>query len=170
MKKTIILVITLLVLTTAFGQQIIDSTRVALASPDGNYAISFYQKRNADNTRTMFYTVDFKSQPVIHESEMDIQLDKNRSERATDLKVDNYARWCENLMVTKIRSSSSDATWKPVYGERSEIRDHYNAVTIELVKEDNPIYLVHVEIRAYNEGVALRYFFPENSKGTYYRV
>src|SRR5688572_21179588 len=148
MKKTFILVITLLVLTTAFGQQVIDSTRVGLASPDGNYAISFYQKRNADNTRTMFYKVEFKSQPVIHESELDIQLDNKLSERAMALKVDSHARWCENLMVTKFSLYSRDTTWKPVYGERSEIRDHYNAATIELVKDDNPIYLVHVEIRA----------------------
>jgi hypothetical protein len=170
MKKTIILLITLLVMTTAFGQRVIDSTRVVLASPDGNYAISFYQKKNADNTRTMFYKVEFKSQPVIHESELDIQLDNKLSERAMALKVDSHARWCENLMVTKFSQYSRDTTWKPVYGERSEIRDHYNAATIELIKDDNPIYLVHVEIRAYSEGVALRYFFPENSKGTYYRV
>lgn len=170
MKKTIIHVFTLLVLTTAFGQQVIDSTRTALASPDGNYAIFFYQKRNADNTRTMFYKVDFKNQRVIHESELDIQLDNKLSERSMALKVDSHTRWCENLIVTNVSTSSYDTTWKPVYGERSGIRDHYNAITIELIKDDNPIYLVHVEIRAYNEGVALRYFFPENSKGTYYRV
>jgi alpha-glucosidase len=39
-----------------------------------------------------------------------------------------------------------------------------------MVKDDNPIYWMHVEIRVYNEGAALRYFFPENIKGTYYRV
>src|SRR5687767_1558962 len=99
MKKTIILIITLLVMTTAFGQQIIDSTRVALASPDGNYTISFYQKKNADSTRTMFYKVDFKNQTVIHESELDIQLDNHLSEQAMALKVDSHVRWCENLMV-----------------------------------------------------------------------
>ncbi|HEX8460194.1 MAG TPA: glycoside hydrolase family 97 catalytic domain-containing protein, partial [Segetibacter sp.] len=32
------------------------------------------------------------------------------------------------------------------------------------------IYVVHIQLRAYNEGIAIRYFFPENAKGTYYRV
>ncbi|WP_315821591.1 glycoside hydrolase family 97 protein [Paraflavitalea speifideaquila] len=38
------------------------------------------------------------------------------------------------------------------------------------MKDDNPIYPVEIVIRAYNEGAAIRYYFPENVKGTYYRV
>jgi alpha-glucosidase len=170
MKKIILLVTSLLVLTVAFGQGIIDSTKAVIVSPDRNYTVYFYQKRNADDTRSMFYKVDFKNQPVIHESELDIQLDNNLSERAMALKVDSHVRWCENLKVTGISFLSRDTIWKPVYGEYNTIRDHYNAAAIALVKDDNSIYPVHVEIRAYNEGVAIRYFFPENAKGTYYRI
>ena len=57
-----------------------------------------------------------------------------------------------------------------MYGEKNLIRDHYNAATIHLIKDDNAIYKIYVEIRAYNQGAALRYFFPENEKGTYYRI
>lgn len=160
----------LLIAGNCFGQPVIDSSKATVQSPDRNYIVSFYQKKNADSTRTMFYKVDFKNQPLIYESVLDIQLDNNLSERAMALKVDKHARWCENLVVRKISSSSVNTSWIPVYGERSMIRENYNATTIELVKDDNPIYLMNVEIRAYNEGVALRYFFPENSKGTYYRV
>ncbi|MFC0772139.1 glycoside hydrolase family 97 protein [Terrimonas alba] len=170
MKTFFTILIFLLVLADVSGQHIIDSTKTTVASPDKNYTVSFYQKKNMDGTRTMFYKVDFKNQPVIHESVLDIQLDNNLSERAMALPVDRHAKWCENLTVKKINSSSFDTSWIPVYGERNKIRDHYNAVTIEMIKDDNPIYLMNVEIRAYNEGVALRYFFPENSKGTYYRV
>lgn len=170
MKKNIFIVIFLLIITGAYSQQIIDSTKVTVVSPDKNYIVNFYQKRNNDGTRTMFYKVDFKNQPVIHESVLDIQLDNNLSERAMALPVDRHAKWCENLAVKKITSSSADTSWIPVYGERNIVTDRYNAVTIEMIKDDNPIYLMNVEIRAYNEGVALRYFFPENSKGTYYRV
>jgi hypothetical protein len=46
-----------------------------------------------------------------------------------------------------------------------EIRDHYNETDVTLVKDDNPIYVVQVQLRVYNEGVAIRYFFPENVKG-----
>ncbi len=70
--------------------------------------------------------------------------------------------------MTNFHSASKDTTWLPVYGEQSQVRDNYNAVTIELVKDDNPIYTMSVQIRVYNEGAAIRYFFPENPKGTYY--
>ena len=170
MKKFLSIFIFLSLLMNVSGQEIIDSTRVKVVSPDKNYVFSFYQKKNVDGTRTMFYKIDYKGQSVIHESVMDIQLDNNLSERAMALKVDKHARWCENLVITKISSSSSDTSWVPVYGERKVVRDHYNASTIEMIKDDNPIYPVNVEIRAYNEGTAFRFFFPENIKGTYYRV
>jgi alpha-glucosidase len=154
----------------AVAQTVIDSTKALITSPDKNYVVVFYQKQNADGTRTMCYTLTFKQQPVISESVLDIQLDNNLSERAMALKVDKHAKWCENLQVKAIRYASKDTSWKPLYGERSVIKDNYNAVTIELVKDDNPIYPMNVELRVYNEGAAIRYFFPENIKGTYYRI
>ena len=170
MKRSFLISAFLLIISDLFAETIIDSTRAIVTSPDKNYTVSFYQKRNTDGTRIMYYKVDFKARPVINESVLDIQLDNNLSERAMALKVDKHKNWCENLTVKRITTASKDTSWKPVYGERSTIRDHYNAAKIELVKDDNPIYLMNVEIRAYNEGIAIRYFFPENEKGTYYRV
>lgn len=170
MKRIIAIAAALFVLHNVFAQNIIDSTKAVLTSPDKNYVVTFYQKQLADGTRGMFYTLNYKQQSVISESALDIQLDNNLSERAMALKVDKHAKWCENLQVTAIKYSSKDTSWKPLYGERSVIKDNYNAVTVELVKDDNPIYRMHVELRVYNEGAAIRYFFPENIKGTYYRV
>jgi len=170
MKRILFIVFTVFVSAVAVAQGIIDSTKATITSPDGAYNVQFYQKQHSDGTRTMFYKVDFKQRPLIYESELDIQLDNNLSERAMALKVDKHTRWCENLVVQKIRYDSKDTIWRPPYGERSSIRDKYKVVTIELLKDDNAIYPLQIEIRAYNEGVALRYFFPENVKGTYYRV
>lgn len=170
MKTMIFLVASLFALGRAAAQNIIDSTKAVIRSPDKNYVVTFYQKQNADGTRELFYTLNYKQQPVIAESVLDIQLDNNLSERAMALKVDKHAKWCENLQVKAIRYDAEDTSWLPLYGERKAVKDNYNAVTIEMVKDDNPIYHMNVEIRAYNEGAALRYFFPENIKGTYYRV
>jgi hypothetical protein len=170
MKNIIAISGALLLLTGAYSQEVIDSTKAMVSSPDKNIAVSFYQKRSGDGTRTLYYKLDYKGQPVVSESVLDIQLDNHLSEQAMALKVDKHAKWCENLVVKAIRFSAKDTSWKPVYGERSVIKDNYRAVTIELVKDDNPIYPMHVEIRVYNEGAAIRYFFPENEKGTYYRV
>ena len=150
--------------------QVIDSTKHLLASPDKNIVVNFYQKRLTDSTRAMYYTVDFKGKHVILESDLDLQLDNHLCEQAMALKIDRHAKWCENLKVTGFETLTKNTSWKPLYGERSEIKDNYNAITIHLVKDDNPIYKMDVEIRAYNEGAAVRYFFPENEKGTYYRI
>lgn len=155
---------------SSWAQTILDETRTSVQSPDKNITVQFYQKQLATGKREMYYELCYKNVPVINESALDLQLDNNLSERAMALKVDKHAKWCENLKVTGIHTFSKDTTWQPVYGEQSQIRDHYNAVTIETVKDDNPIYTLHVEIRVYNEGAAIRYFFPENPKGTYYRI
>jgi len=148
----------------------IDSTVTVVKSPDKNITVRFYQKKMTDTTRAMYYTVSYKDKPVILESLLDIQLDNHLSEQAMALKVDKHKRWCENLQITGTTFSSRDTVWKPVYGEKSSIRDNYTKVAIHLVKDDYPIYKMDVDFRVYNEGVAIRYYFKENEKGTYYRV
>lgn len=152
------------------AQRIIDGSLVTIQSPGKNLTVRCYQKKMSDTTRALFYTVDYKGQPVIGESLLDIKLDNHLSEQAMALKVDGHKDWCENLKITHIDYVAKDSSWQPVYGEQKNIRDHYNEAVIHLIKDDNPIYKLDVQLRAYDEGVALRYFFPENEKGTYYRV
>ncbi|HXO77964.1 MAG TPA: glycoside hydrolase family 97 N-terminal domain-containing protein, partial [Puia sp.] len=170
MKKGLLHALCLLLAVAGYSQSVIDSTRTVLRSPDGNLMVQFYQKRLSDEKRAMYYVVTYKSKPVIGESLMDIQLNNSLSEKAMGLKVNSHAHWCENLRMVKVTTESKDLVWTPVNGERSGIKDRYNEALIGLMKDDNPIYTMNVEIRAYNEGVAFRYFFPENPKGTYYRV
>ncbi|WP_208809205.1 glycoside hydrolase family 97 N-terminal domain-containing protein [Mucilaginibacter metallidurans] len=172
MKKNAIILITGLWLSCFIsvvrGQGIKDSV-LSLRSPDKNITFRFRQKVEAGK-RTMHYSVDYKNKPVILESVLDLQLDNDLSEKAMALKVDQHKNWCENLLITGVYSSRHDTTWAPVTGERAMISDHYNAMNITLVKDDNPIYVMQVQVRVYNEGVAFRYYFPENPKGTYYNI
>lgn len=150
--------------------QIMESTKETVVSPDKKLSFTFYQRKLSDHTIAMFYSVTYNSASIISESELDIQLDNNLSERAMALPVDKHTRWCENLVMTAANRFSKDTTWTPACGERSAIKDKYNSLVIHLIKDDNPIYKVDLEIRMYNEGAAFRYFFPENVKGTYYRI
>jgi alpha-glucosidase len=160
----------ILVHTAPHAQTIVAGSEAGVASPDQRLQLRFYQKQQPDGKRQLYYSVKYKNQAVINESLLDLQLDNHLSESAMALKIDRHQQWFENLAVTGIRSASHDSSWKPANGEQAEIRDHYNTLTVDLVKDDNPIYPLSVEIRAYNEGVALRYVFPENVKGTYYRI
>jgi len=165
-----LLVIVSFIALAAKGQNTVKGSSVNLQSPDQNLTLKFHQKSFSDHKRKMYYEVNYKGKEVIKESALDIQMDNQLSEKAMALKIDQHKDWCENLEIKDIRTVTHDTTWKPVNGESSQIRDHYNEVDITLVKDDNPIYVMQVQLRVYNEGVAIRYFFPENVKGTYYNI
>jgi alpha-glucosidase len=141
-----------------------------VASPDGHIVLELAQKMDAAGKRVLSYNVRYDGATVIRDSQLELRLDNHLSENAMALPVDHHARWFENLRVTGVRRSSHDSTWTPVTGERAQIRDRYEALAVDLVKDDNPTYRLAVEVRAYDEGVALRFAFPEHEKGTYYRV
>ena len=141
-----------------------------LASPDGKLVLTLQQQTDAAGKRALYYHVRYGDQAVIGKSLLELRLDNHLSESAMALPVDRRSRWFDNLRVTGVRRSSHDSTWTPVTGERTSVRDHYLAMAVDLVKDDNPLYKLSVEMRAYNEGVALRFAFPENEKGTYYRI
>ncbi|AYD47725.1 glycoside hydrolase family 97 protein [Arachidicoccus soli] len=170
LNKTFLGLLCFFLLGNAKADSIHKSEKYKIQSPDKHLSIQFYQLENANGKRTMYYEVEFNNQLVIKPSVMDINMDNHLSEEAMALKVDKHKDWCENLKIINVAYSSLDTAWTPVCGEQDSIRDNYNAITIHLIKDDNPIYLMDVEIHAYNQGIAFRYFFPENSKGTYYNI
>ena len=141
-----------------------------LTSPDGKITLTLQQKTDATGKRALYYNVRYGAETVIRESLLELRLDNHLSESAMALPVDRRARWFDNLRPTGVRRDRHDSRWTPVTGESATIRDHYQSMTVDLVKDDNPVYKLAVEVRAYNEGVALRFAFPENEKGSYYRV
>lgn len=141
-----------------------------VASPDRNIIAAFYFERDSVGKLTIRYTVNYKNQPVMLSSELDLAIDNHLSEQALALKVPKHDRWFENLVVTNVLESSRDTIWKPLYGERSQIKDTYNQATVYLEKSDYSNYKINLEIRAYNEGIAFRYYFPENPTGVYYQI
>ncbi|MBS1565751.1 MAG: glycoside hydrolase family 97 catalytic domain-containing protein [Bacteroidetes bacterium] len=170
MKMIYCILIPVLFLIKHGAAQVIADSRATVTSPDGKIVVSFYQRQLTDSTRAMYYTVNYKGRKVIDSSMLGLQMDNHLSEQAMALKVDRHKDWCENLRVTGKEMSSNDTVWKPLYGQSSSIRENFNELTVHLVKEDNTIYKLDVGIKVFNEAVAIRYFLPENEKGTYYRV
>jgi alpha-glucosidase len=62
--------------------------------------------------------------------------------------------------VAETARAQSDAEWRPVWGERASIPDRYNGLTVTLKERDARGQRLVVELRAYNEGFALRYRLP----------
>ena len=73
--------------------------------------------------------------------------------------------WESNFTLEDIVFSENDSFWKPVYGERSQVHDNYNQVVFRLFRNNNDRFEMQLEVRAYNEGIAFRYSFPEHPEG-----
>ncbi|MEZ0484448.1 glycoside hydrolase family 97 protein [Fibrella aquatica] len=146
-----------------------------LLSPDGKLEVVFTQQEIGPGRKQMIYRVNYEGKPVILPSGLGVQIDNHVFEHAMAHKVTTPpgtlgANWCDDLVIKNVVKTAKDTTWKPVYGERSLIRDHYNQLEIQLQKPDAPDYALHVIFRAYDSGIAFRYFFPEQPNGLYYRV
>ena len=169
-QRIFVLLLVCLDFMSAVGAEIIPETRVSLASPDGKQLFTFYQKVDAKGIKSFYYKLDFDGQPVVLESRLDIQLDNHIWELALAKKCDQPTNWCDILAFDKIETSSHNETWKPLYGERSLVKDNYNAVTIFFSRRDNSQYKMNIEVRAYNEGIAFRYSFPMHPEALYHKI
>jgi alpha-glucosidase len=164
------------------AQQIIKETLQKLSSPDGAYEFSFYQKQIAVGEKQMYYTLSYKGKPVVEESELGILIENQTFESALAVPNDTCKVWGENLNYTGIQRTSFDETWKPVYGEHTAIRNNYHEMTVSFRKGEAPIhpagdgydknksYYMNIIVRVYNEGVAVRYHFPEPSNGLFLHI
>jgi len=169
-------------ITAIQAQSILQETLQKLKSPDGTYEFTFYQKQITASEKQMYYTLSFKGKPVVLESELGVLIENQTFESALAVPNDTCKIWGENLNFIGIERNSSDVTWKPVYGEHTNIRNNYNQMTLSFRKgeapkeksgdgyDKNKSYFMNVIVRAYNEGVAVRYHFPEPSNGLFLHI
>ena len=68
--------------------------------------------------------------------------------------------------MTGSEITTIDSTWKPVWGERSEVRDHARELRLKLRSGEEAFEL---QVRAYDDGVALRFVMPEGMDGANFR-
>ena len=147
-----------------------------LSSPNGKYQFVFSQKDGK-----LMYSLDYANKPVVEEGELGVNIDNHLVESAMGIPVDTNRVWTKGMEVTSVERRSEDNTWKTVYGEYSQIRDHYNEMTLHLLKggkhegsgtayDKRQQYLLDIIVRAYDEGVAIRYHFPEATNGLFMHI
>ncbi|MDF9829786.1 glycoside hydrolase family 97 protein [Parabacteroides sp. PF5-6] len=169
-KHIKLLLISFWVCVHATAQTTLKETFSTVSSPDGKHVFECYQKQNTDGTLDMYYTVRYDCQPVVLESKLDIQLDNHIWERALAKFWDQSKEWDDGLSFDKTETFTVNETWDPLYGERSVVKDHYNGMTVFLSRKDDSAYRMNIEVRAYNEGIAFRYYFPMHPVAIYHKV
>lgn len=140
-----------------------------LASPDSRQEALL--SVSEDNGRTSIsYQTTFDGRPVILPSVLDLTIDNHIWERALAKKAEPVDSWFDNLVYDSHETFSRDTVWHNRYGERSTVRDAYNGLTVHFVKKDASKYRLDIELRAYDEGIALRYILPMHPDAIYHRI
>ena len=130
-------------------------------SPDGNVALTFTLSDNGCPT----YEMTYKGRAVVKPSHLGLELAKDRhaskGKDETDL--------MDGFKITDTRVSSFDETWKPVWGETATIRNHYNELEVDLNQPSSDRNII-IRFRVYNDGMGLRYEFPQQKALNYFLI
>ena len=181
-KLNYLLAFILLIVIPVQAQIIIPETLQKLSSPDGSYEFTFYQKQIAKGEKQMYYVLSYKGKTVVQESELGVLIENQLFESALAVPNDTCKIWGENLNFLGVERTTVDDTWKPVYGEHASIRNNYNELTLKFKKgasetieltggyDKSKSYNMNVVVRVYNQGTAIRYFFPEATNGLFLHI
>lgn len=163
-NKILSLSFILLFASFSFGQQ--------LKSPNGNFTMEFA----LSNDGTPTYQLIYKGKSVIKTSKLGFELKSKEMDMAFDSQKSveaEKARALTNLhsgfKVLDVKNSKFDESWKPVWGEVSEIRNHYNEIAVTLHQEKTDRKMV-IKFRLFDDGLGFRYEFPEQKNLTYFII
>ena len=149
------------------GVASIHADSLSLSSPDGRKTVRF-EKPGKELT----YSVKVDGKDVILPSRAGMEVDNRTWEMALGKRdLAQPESWMDMLTVDSVSIGVSvDTVWTPLYGERSKVRDRYNQATLHMSRKDKSDYRLDVQVRAYDEGIAFRYFFPEHPAAIFHKV
>ena len=127
------------------------------------------------------YSVTFNGKEIIQQSQLGVDIDNRLFESALGVPRGIHENWCSDLRLENVESSEVDTCWMPLYGENAQIRDHYRQLVLHYVKgnqegaveggyDKRKYYAMDIIVRAYNEGIAFRYHFPETANSLFLHI
>ncbi len=149
-----------------------------VSSPNGNVKLKFYLDEDGRPT----YELTYKERTVVLPSHLGLELAKDKHAsmgmEETDL--------MEGFRIVDEQATEQDETWQPVWGESRDIRNHYTEYAATLSRQwrsappkakpgmqlqprqhDRRIV---VRFRVYDEGIGLRYEFPQQPDLNYFLI
>ena len=132
-----------------------------VSSPNGAISVSFSL---ADGGRPT-YEMTYKGRPVVKPSHLGLELAKDK--HAT--KGFAETSLMDGFTESHSEVSSFAETWKPVWGETATIRNHYNELLVSL-SQDHTGRQMNIRFRVYDDGMGLRYEFPQQDSLVYFIV
>ena len=137
-----------------------------LSSPDGNLEMTFALSEDGSPR----YALQYKGECVVKPSVLGYKF----RGRASAKTAENYMSvsydtldFHSGFRVKDVQRSTLDQTWKPVWGEESQIRNHYNELAVILEKDGIEMIL---RFRLFDDGIGFRYEFPQQKGLRYFTV
>jgi hypothetical protein len=124
----------------------------SIQSPSNNVSLTF----KLNDSGRPFYSVSYKANPIVNPSFLGIDL-----KETDDLDA--------NFRIDSVGNFKVNQTWKPVLGEQSTIKNHYNEMIVALSQPSTKRKL-NIIFRVFDEGVAFRYEFPRQEKLNYFII
>ncbi|MBQ0069993.1 MAG: glycoside hydrolase family 97 N-terminal domain-containing protein, partial [Bacteroidales bacterium] len=142
---------------------------VKVASPQGKINLTF--DLNQDGTPV--YEVFYGDKQVIKPSQMGFDLAKANLPGSFDnmaiVKSGGNLSLRTGFEVKDVKRRKFNETWKPVWGEESEIVNNYNEMAVTLIQPDMLRTMV-IRFRVYDDGVGFRYEFPQQQNLNYFVI
>ena len=174
MKKKIFngVIILLWMMAMPLGIHAADTTM--LKSPDGNLVMTF---RLSDKGQPV-YELSYKGKAVIKPSTLGLELkdlhqhvyiNASGSSERVEVSAKEMTDLQTGFQLKDVKTSTFDETWRPVLGEVSQIRNHYNELLVELSQPRQQREL-NIRFRLYDDGLGFRYEFPLSKNLNYFVI
>ncbi len=142
-----------------------------LRSPDGNLIMKFSLQHNG----VPAYELTYKGKTVVKPSKLGLELKGESVElnfgTEADIKsrIESGMSLYDNFRIADVQTSTFDETWKPVWGEVSNIRNHYNEMAVTLSQTSTERSLL-IRFRLFDDGLGFRYEFPQQKNLNYFII
>ena len=130
---------------------VMEMMAVSITSPNGALLLNV----NVNAQGTPEYSLDYKGKPIVKDSKLGIMTQE--------------LPLTEGFHIVSTDTLSVDRTWEPVWGEYSEVRDHFNELAVKLAAE-NPQRELTIRFRVFDDGLGFRYELPVQDGPNYLTV
>lgn len=140
MKKEILTILTAALIASGCSLK----KKAEVVSPDGSIKLEIFQSDKDSTIAIAGFSLSSGGRQILLPSDLDLSIKKHGG----------FAK----LKIAGTSALTADTSWINPFGERREVPDKYNQTTIFLESSTLKVNLI---CRAYNEGVAIAYEFPE---------
>ena len=124
-----------------------------LKSPEGKFVMEF----SLQNDGTPTYSLKYKNKDIVKTSKLGLELKDDKKSLLND------------FTVVDTKTTTFDETWKPVWGEVDNIRNHYNELAVTLNQKGTDRQII-IRFRLFDDGLGFRYEFPAQKNLTYFVI